>query len=158
MSINIFDNNDWTAVTALAGGAVNTNGFMTWRSLPLDLIFQRELIGYALDAYWTDPATGLRTRCPYQGLEVQVQQPLNQTEEFALDLTVPAGGAFAAFPQGQTVKVPGPTNGVTFLPVPFKVGLILIFAADVASIGNTMIAELTLWWKAAKPVKFVGDK
>ncbi len=157
MATNFFENTEWTNVNCIVGSALNLTGISQFESDPLDLVFQRELIAYSLTGYYVDGAAGfIRVPMEYVELDIFIQDPLNQSSGFTLASSIPVGASFSAIAT-ERVHLPGQNNAVSISPLPIKRFFIVIYGHDLASIGNTIILDLNLWWRTKKRLRFIGD-
>lgn len=155
MAIAVFENVEFTTITALMSAVNNTTGVVQFQSADLDLIFQRKLVAFVANSAW-NIFPGAKTPFAYFDIRFNIIQPLNTTQQFTFLSSTPVGGSFAAF--NQRIVVFGNNNTISILPVPLKVVSVQLNLHDVASIGNAVEAHLTLFWETKKRAKFIGEK
>jgi len=154
--IAFFENTEWTNVSALMGSVQNTTGVITFESNPLDLVFQRRLVAYSLTGYYVQQPQFVRVPMAYVELQLFIDDPLNASNEFTIASSIPVGGVFSGFAPTR-VSLPGQMKTVSIAPLPIKRFFFAIFAHDLASIGNSVVCDLTFWWETKKRLKFIGD-
>jgi len=143
-------------MSALLPGISNISGSFVLTSATQDFIFARKLVAYSFNANWQDAVTLNRAFMAWSQLQLQIDQPLNQSLTFGLGTSAPVGGFLLTF-NSNTVFLPGNLSALSILPVPIKVGRIVLTAQDTLSIGNSINIDATLFWESPKPTKFVGD-
>lgn len=159
MATNFFENTEWTNVSALVGGVFNVSGISQFESNPLDLVFQRELVAYSLTGYYVDSAAGfIRVPMEYVEMDIFIQDPLNQSAQFSLASSIPlVGPVFSGF-ASERVHLPGQNKAVSISPLPIKRFFFALYGHDLASIGNSIVLDLNLWWRTKKKIRFIGDE
>ena len=156
MATNFFENTEWTNISGLVGSALNLTGISQFESDPLDLIFQRELIAYSLTGYYVQQPAFNRVPMEYVELDIFIQDPLNQSAQLTLASSIPPGAVFSGFAPTR-VHLPGQNKAVSISPLPIKRFFVAIYGHDLASIGNSIVLDLNLWWRTKKQLKFIGD-
>ena len=156
MATNFFENTEWTNVSALVGSALNLTGITQFESDPLDLVFQRELVAYSLTGYYVQQPQFIRVPMEYVELQIFIQDPLNQSSQFTLASSIPVGAVFSGFAPTR-VSLPGQNKAVSIAPLPIKRFFFVLFGHDLASIGSSVVLDLTFWWRTKKRLRFIGD-
>ena len=156
MAESFFENTEWTNVSCLVGSALNLTGISQFESDPLDLIFQRELVAYSLTGYYVQQPQFIRIPMEYVELHIFITDPLNQSAQFTLASSIPPGASFSGFASTRVV-LPGQNKAVSISPLPIKRFFFTVFGHDLASIGNSIVLDLTFWWRTKKRLRFIGD-
>lgn len=130
-------------------GAINVTGFVRFRTNDLELIFDRKLIAFSAMGNWRPVAGQENKLFQYMDVKFFIEQPLNTTDQFTLDFSLPAGGVFSTT-QPNTVTLVGNNNQVSILPLPLKVISIEINLHDLAAAGADVAMFLTMFWETKK--------
>jgi len=157
VAVNFFENTEWTNISGLVGSALNLTGISQFESDPLDLVFQRELIAYSLTGYYVQQPQFIRVPMEYVELDIFIQDPLNQSSRFTLASSIPPGAVFSGFAP-ERVHLPGQNKAVSISPLPIKRFFVVMYGHDLASIGNSIVLDLNLWWRTKKKLRFIGDE